>query len=1376
MRRFSLNALAVLVFIAATSAVAQVPQAERDALVAIYNATGGPSWTNRSGWLGAAGTECTWAGVFCEGGRVVNLYLQENGLSGTIPPETGNLTALRDLFLSANTNLSGALPASLANLTSLERFAANNNSLSGTLSPVASLPRVRELYLSANEFSGEVVVPPSPDLVALNLNNNLLVGSIPASISSRTQLRTVFLNNNQLTGPIPADIGNLTQLEVLSLGVNRISGAIPPSIGSLTKLRALGLAENALTGTIPESLSNLVALEEIYLSVNELTGPIPSGIGNLKNLAELWMNNNRLSGELPAGLGSMPNLVRLYLSANRLTGTIPAGLSNATKLTHLVLDNNDIQGAIPPLGNLKQLVELWLYNNRLTGAIPGDIVTLPKLKIIFLSNNDLSGSIPAGLAQLSELDTLVLSGNQLTGTLPAEIASMSTLRFLHLAANQLSGSIPGAYFNLPNLEELALGSNLLSGSVPNELGNATKLTYLHLSSNQLRGTVPAGVVNLTNTYYLDLGRNSLVAPNASVLEFLQSKSSNDFARTQTVPPTDVRVDSASSFTVSLSWNPIAYGFDPGGYQVLASTTPGGPYTPLLTTPAKYIPEAIVTGLNPSTKYYFAVKTVTFPHGGGNYYQLNTIFSDASAEVTATTQTATESPANVIVTSYPQALAQAPGQAGGTDGYTLTNIGGTPATITLTQSGSFFTQSPASFTIQPGANQTVALAGLAQAEGEYSGASIPNGNGIEPGLQISVRLVVAPAPQGVVSVAALSSRVDLVAPEGTNPSGQLSFQNNGTSTFKGVLVSDVEFLVPQPGLVTIAPGGSVSLSVTADRAKRSDAALLNGTQVGRASLFSLPVGSGARSPFSGATSVSLVSVVDTVKPPTAGGTIPALGAGEVALFMPAVGHVRGSVGEFLSDISIVNAYGASTIPDLKLFYTAIGGTSTTVASLNAVGAGQSVGLADVVKSVFGEDAQIGTLQIRSTKAVNLSASANIFNASNPLGNYGTSIPVFRSDRAANSSRPIVLTGLRKDASGHTNFYVQETAGSSASVSLEFLNAAGNVVGGRDVTVAPFGVATVVDPLVEGSVAVRVVTTSGDGVVAYATPVDRASGDTWAVTDWSLLYGFNPAETVVIPIGGSVRGANDSYFRTDVALTNRCATVGKSPGEAGHDPLDPCTSSSGSGVLRFYPTTGGVVEKEISLGLLQSVVFGDVLRSAFNLENDAVGHIVFTPASDAFAITSRTYTTVSGSPATFGSSVPALGSSIALRPGQSRRVGGLQDSTRRTIGARAPATNRTNFGLVETSGAPAKVRVSVYYNNPRSLAAGQPIGVKEYDLAANQLVSKSNLVEEIIGVSRETLYGDLTEVQVQFDVVSSTGAVMIFISSVDNGTNDSIIRVE
>jgi hypothetical protein len=45
------------------AATAAIPAAERQALVDLYNSTGGASWTNRAGWNGAAGTECSWTGV-----------------------------------------------------------------------------------------------------------------------------------------------------------------------------------------------------------------------------------------------------------------------------------------------------------------------------------------------------------------------------------------------------------------------------------------------------------------------------------------------------------------------------------------------------------------------------------------------------------------------------------------------------------------------------------------------------------------------------------------------------------------------------------------------------------------------------------------------------------------------------------------------------------------------------------------------------------------------------------------------------------------------------------------------------------------------------------------------------------------------------------------------------------------------------------------------------------------------------------------------------------------------------------------------------------------------------------------------------------------
>tara|TARA_B110000967_G_C18556654_1_gene398077 strand:+ start:233 stop:508 length:276 start_codon:yes stop_codon:yes gene_type:complete len=81
---------------------AQIPQIERDALIALYNSTDGANWTDNTGWLGAVGTECSWfrAGCYADSDKSVSsLSFWKNGLNGTIPSELGNLTKLTQVWL-----------------------------------------------------------------------------------------------------------------------------------------------------------------------------------------------------------------------------------------------------------------------------------------------------------------------------------------------------------------------------------------------------------------------------------------------------------------------------------------------------------------------------------------------------------------------------------------------------------------------------------------------------------------------------------------------------------------------------------------------------------------------------------------------------------------------------------------------------------------------------------------------------------------------------------------------------------------------------------------------------------------------------------------------------------------------------------------------------------------------------------------------------------------------------------------------------------------------------------------------------------------------------------------------------------------------------
>ena len=83
---------------------------DRDALVALYRATNGEAWTNNTDWLSSRPLDW-WHGVSVNrSGRVTELHLLANQLSGSIPPELANLDSLRVLVLGNNRTLTGPFP------------------------------------------------------------------------------------------------------------------------------------------------------------------------------------------------------------------------------------------------------------------------------------------------------------------------------------------------------------------------------------------------------------------------------------------------------------------------------------------------------------------------------------------------------------------------------------------------------------------------------------------------------------------------------------------------------------------------------------------------------------------------------------------------------------------------------------------------------------------------------------------------------------------------------------------------------------------------------------------------------------------------------------------------------------------------------------------------------------------------------------------------------------------------------------------------------------------------------------------------------------------------------------------------------------------
>lgn len=356
-------------------------------------------------------------------------------------------------------------------------------------------------------------------------------------------------------------------------------------------------------------------VESLYLPKNRLVGTIPPEIGYLGNLRIITFDGPR-STDPPRGL----------------QGPIPSEIGNLTHLSHLSISFNQLSGSIPPeLGNLKSLRYLELCSNRLSGSIPPEVGNLENLEFLGLFFNQLVGSIPPEIGNLENLEFLYLHSNRLSGSIPPEIGSLERLRYLDLSSNQLSGSIPPRIGNLEGLIYLILGSNQLSGSIPSEIGRLASLQRLYLNSNQLRREIPAQLTNLPNLYEVDIRWNALYTTNSTVKAFLDAKQPG-WSDTQTVAPIKIAAEGMDSTSILVSWSPVAYVADAGGYEIHTGPAPGGPYSLIGTVAEKEASSFLVSGLTPDTLYYAIVKTYTEPHADN----LKRVISDPSVEVWART--------------------------------------------------------------------------------------------------------------------------------------------------------------------------------------------------------------------------------------------------------------------------------------------------------------------------------------------------------------------------------------------------------------------------------------------------------------------------------------------------------------------------------------------------------------------------------------------------------------------------------------------------------------------------------------------------------------------------------------------------------------------
>ncbi len=455
------------------------------ALVALYNATNGPGWTNNANWL--TGQLNSWNGITVSGNRVTMVKLEFNNLTGTIPPEIGDLSELTHLSLRGN-QLSGIIPYEIGSLY---------------------------------------------NLWLLDLGQNHLSGTIPTQIEELTMLHYLILLDNELGGSIPTEIWFLENLEVLSLSFNYLYGILPEEIGYLLNLTHLNLYYNQFSGTLPNSLYCLPNLEALAIGGNYFSGPLSMDLCNMVNLNVLGIDHCSFEGESCEVVNCLidrggweffehspqwdgftyPTNCSANLSSDSLALVALYNATNGPGWTNntnwLAGQLNSWQG-ITITGN--RVAEVRLDFNNLTGTIPPEIGNLSQLTYLNLCGNQLFGSIPAEIGNLVNLWLLDLGQNDLSGTIPTQLESLTMLHILHLTDNELSGQIPTELWGLGNLTVLSLSFNFLHGILPEEIGLLLNLTHLNLYYNQFSGTLPNSLYSLPNLEALAIGGNYFSGP------------------------------------------------------------------------------------------------------------------------------------------------------------------------------------------------------------------------------------------------------------------------------------------------------------------------------------------------------------------------------------------------------------------------------------------------------------------------------------------------------------------------------------------------------------------------------------------------------------------------------------------------------------------------------------------------------------------------------------------------------------------------------------------------------------------------------------------------------------------------------------------------
>lgn len=728
-------------------------------------------------------------------------------------------------------------------------------------------------------------------------------------------------------------------------------------------------------------------------------------------------------------------------------------------------------------------------------------------------------------------------------------------------------------------------------------------------------------------------------------------------------------------------------------------------------------------------------------------------SDPRGESTVTRNVVvTTTPSRVFISGAPRGMIQPAGVASAFDSFSITNLGEAAVTLLISQNGNFFTLAKTAVTLEPKSQETVFLRALAQPAGAYEGSVVVSGPAGSVGLPI--RLLSAVPPAGSVIPQPLRSRIEIAAPPGENPAGVIAFRNNGTATLQGVAVSDSPWIIPQSGLISIAPREIGAIRFTIDRSKRPDAGETRGALSGKLSSIYLRGASGKHTIDENSTTPSgssSITLVDAVKPPTNAATPPPLAPGETAIFIPGITARDGALG----DIHLASA--SDPTSNLKLYF--VSSEASNVATITPPTTNSGVSLVGVASTVFAAPSAIGGVQIRGANLDKLDVGALLY-ATTENGNFGTALPVFRFSTATSPSALQTLTGIRKDASNQTNLHLQEVSGAAAQVVVSRLDARGNLLGSASTQSVPaFGFVELRDFATTETAMIRISATGGR-VLAAASVVDNASKDAGAVVDSTIAQ---TASSYFLPVLPPFQPAAPT--QTDITISN--------PQTSGSLVVAVRLDSPSLSRKRGARTSSvASIQKTFTVAPLETITISDVMTQ---LDQPSTASGLITISSTAAFVASSRTTARPPFGLTIGTDLPLLTPSHGIGPQAAKRFAGIDAASASSIAEKSSGAFRTSIALAETANAPTTVRLTLRYTFSAGLAAGTTASTRDFQVDAKNILLIDDVASAVIGADRNG-YGDLRDMQLEVTNVGANGRVVPIIRVVDVQSGDALTRID